>query len=205
MNINEAIRSIIRLSEEVKEIPFPQLVKATTGFSVLPLDLNSEKDKFLFETITASATNFVKLCERSKRRFRGERINEVGRAVENEFVQELKKTSLRPELLGKAGYPDIKVVDPYGRITYLECKTISKEWDSSFRAFYYTEGSKITSDARHLLIGWGVVEERDKYWRVLGWKLSDLYYLKIKLKAEFNASYADLYEKHLVLSEYFVK
>lgn len=205
-DIDSLIHSAVKLSKEIGKIPFPTLVKATTGYDVIPLNIwGSAEDRILFEAITKAATDFTKLCERTRRRFQGDRINEVGRAIEEEFVQELIKTQLHPELLGKAGYPDMKIIDQYGRVTYLESKAVSKDWKSSLRAFYYTGGDKIDSDARHLLIGWNIVEERDKYWRIVGWKLSDLSRLKVKLKAEFNASYKDLYKKDMVISEYLLK
>jgi hypothetical protein len=205
-NLEQLIRSAVRAAEEINEIPFPVLIKVTTGHNVIPLDIwNSIEDRILFEAITKAATDFTKLCERTRRRFQGDRINEVGRAIEEEFVQELRKTQLHPELLGRAGYPDMKIIDQHGRVTYLESKAVSKDWGSGLRAFYYTRGDKIDSDARHLLIGWNVIEERDKYWRIVGWKLSDLSRLKVKLKAEFNASYKDLYEEDLVISSYHLK
>jgi len=202
-NIEDLISSAIKLSKEIGEVSFPELVKATTDYQVIPLDIwNSNEDRILFDAITKAAIDLTKLCERTRRRFQGDRINEVGRAIEEEFVQELRKTKLYPELLGKAGYPDMKIIDQYGRVTYLESKAVSKDWTSSLRAFYYTDGSKIDSDARHLLIGWNIVEERDKYWRIVGWRLSDLSQLKVKLKAEFNASYKELYKRDLVIAQH---
>jgi len=200
---DDLIQLVVKASKGLRKIPFPLLVKATTGHEVISLDIwNSSEDRALFEMITGAATAFTELCERTGRRFRGDRINEVGRAVEEEFVEELRKTELKAELLGEAGYPDIMIVDRYGRVTYLESKAVSKDWGSTFRAFYYTGGNKIKADARHLLIGWHISEEKDKYWRVLGWKLLDLFHLKVKLKAEFNASYKDLYNRDLVIAEH---
>lgn len=96
----------------------------------------------------------------------------------------------------------MKISDRKGNITYLESKAVSKGWDSSFRTFYYSNSKKITSDGRHLLIAWKIEEERDKYWRVIGWKLCDLYELRIKTKLEFNASNKDLYQKGVILKEF---
>jgi hypothetical protein len=198
----ENIQNILKVSKEIVPINFKDVVHATTKKSVFTLDFNSKEDMELLNILYNSAREFVQSWERRRQRFQGGRINEVGRAIEDAFVQELKKTNLKAEFLSKSGYPDIKLIDKYDRVTYLESKAVSKGWDSSFRSFYFTNGNKIKNDARHLLIAWKLAEERDKYWQVLGFKLCDISRLKMNIKIEFNSSNKYLYTDELIVRDY---
>jgi len=199
-DIQELIKSSLKLSKDFEYLPFPLLVKATTNYEVIPLNFNSSpEDKRLFNELKDSANNFIDYAARIRQRFQGDRINDVGKRIEEAFVEELKKTELNPILLTKSGYPDIKVVDSSGRITYLESKAVSKDWNSSFRSFYYTDGKKLDSNARHLLIAWDIAEETPKYWKINGWKICDLFNLKMKIKLEFNSNNKELYSDELLL------
>lgn len=200
MNKKDLIKSAVNASEILKNIALPELVEATSNYKVIPLKTNNKEDKELYDKITRAANNLITICRKTRRRFQGNRINEVGNAIEEEFVQELRKTDLTPNLLIEKGYPDMGIDDKYGRKTYLESKATSKNWDDTFRSFYYSAGKKITKDARHLLIGWKVEEERDKYWKIVDWRLVDLYNLRVGLKSEFNASNKDVYMETSVLT-----
>lgn len=189
----ELIKSAVNAAKDLKNIPFPELVEATSGYKVIKVNTTIDKDRELIVNIVRSANHLIGICNRTRRRFQGNRINEVGNAIEEEFIQELRTTNLKPHLLSESGYPDISIDDIYRRKTYLESKATSGNWDDTFRSFYYTTGKKIRYDARHLLIGWKIEEERDKYWKLINWKLVDLYNLKIKLKSEFNATNRDIY------------
>jgi len=200
MNKKDLIKSAVNASEILKNIALPELVEATSNYKVIPLKTNNKEDKELYDKITRAANNLITICRKTRRRFQGNRINEVGNAIEEEFVQELRKIDLTPNLLIEKGYPDMEIDDKYGRKTYLESKATSKNWDDTFRSFYYSAGKKITKDARHLLIGWKVEEERDKYWKIVDWRLVDLYTLRVGLKSEFNASNKDVYMETSVLT-----
>jgi hypothetical protein len=72
---------------------------------------------------------------------------------------------------------------------------------SSLRTFYFEPKDttlKITEDASHLLLG---IEHdgKDGEWKFLGYQLVDLSGLKVRLKAEFQASNRDLYKEPSVL------
>jgi hypothetical protein len=199
--IHDLIKQGITLSKKIKKIIFSDLVKATTEFEIFPLDLQDEQDLALFNEIKTSAINFIKYVTRIHQRYEGKRINEVGRRIEEAFVEELKKTKLQPTQLKSSGYPDIKIVDQFGRVTYLESKAVSKDWESSFRSFYYTSGKKIDSSGRHLLIAWDITEEKDDYWKVNGWKLIELSNLEITIKLEFQSNNQKLYDSKLILAQ----
>lgn len=194
--INELMRDVSQLTGKIS---FPQLVNATTGFKVIALDVGDGTDKVLLDEIVKSSRNYIAYTTRTHQRYEGSRINDVGKRIEEAFVEELKKSAkLTPTLLGKTGYPDIKITDLSNRITYLESKAISKSWDSSFRSFYFTNGDKIESDARHLLIAWDIEEETPRYWKVNGWRLLDISHLNnLNIKLEFNSNNKVLYSGDL--------
>jgi len=199
--IHDLIKEGIKISKKIKNIPFSDLLRATTAFEVYPIDLKETKDVELLNELTSSAKNFLKSIERTHTRFEGKRINEVGRRIEEVFVEELKKSKLTPLQLTSSGYPDIKIVDSYGRVTYLESKAISGDWDSSFRSFYYTSGKKIDSAARHILIAWDISNETGNYWKLNGWKLVELYNLSITTKFEFQSNNQKIYDPKLVIAK----
>jgi len=199
--IHELIKDGILISKKIKNIPFSELLRATTPFDIDPLNLADPDDKELLNDLTTSAKKFIAHLDRTHTRFEGGRINEVGRRIEEVFVEELKKTKLKPSLLSAAGYPDIKILDSHDRVTFIESKAVSQDWDSSFRSFYYTSGKKIDSSGRHLLIAWDISKERDNYWKVNGWKLIDLVNLEITTKMEFQSNNQKLYKSSLILAK----
>ena len=62
--------------------------------------------------------------------------------------------------LGKStGYPDILVLDQSNRATYLECKIFAHgSAETTMRSFYLSpsESFKVSIDARHLLLAFGI-------------------------------------------------
>ncbi|HOB59453.1 MAG TPA: hypothetical protein PK154_00930 [Methanoregulaceae archaeon] len=199
--IHDLIKEGIKISKRIQNIPFSDLLNATTPFEVYQLDLTNIHDLELLTEIQSSANNFLKYVDRTHQRFEGRRINEVGRRIEEVFVEELKKTKLKPIQLSASGYPDIKIVDNQNRVTFLESKAVSQDWKSSFRSFYYTSGKKIDSNGRHLLIAWDISNETGNYWKVNGWKLVDLANLIITTKLEFQSNNQKLYDPTLIIQE----
>jgi hypothetical protein len=199
--IHDLIKDGIKISKKIQNIPFSELLKATTPFEVYSLDRRDPSDVELLNDITTSAKNFIKSINRTHTRFEGKRINEVGRRIEEVFVEELKKSKLKPVQLTASGYPDIKIADSHNRVTFLESKAVSKDWDSSFRSFYYTSGKKIDASGRHLLISWDISNETGNYWKVNGWKLIDLANLIITTKMEFQSNNKKIYDAKLILAE----
>ena len=97
----------------------------------------------------------------------------------------------------RAGYPDLRIVDLESKlIFYLDPKLIEQgSAASTFRSFYFepkNETLKITDDAVHLLVG---IEHdgKEPLWTFTGWRLVDLSKLRVRLKAEFQATNAELY------------
>jgi hypothetical protein len=189
------LKEVFTLSEKLGKVAFSEIVKVSSGRVIIPIDLNDEKDKRLIDVFNETLKKFLKTSSSTRSRFQGNRVNEVGRRIEELLVNELNKPPLSVKKLSKTGYPDIEVTHE-GRTIYLEMKTSSVVEDSSFRYFYYTSGKKITTDAKHLLLDITVSEENAHYWKIEKWALSDLSKLQVKLKAEFNATKADLLDKN---------
>jgi hypothetical protein len=201
-NTEEPLSAIFILSKKVGRVAFSKVVRASSGFSVVPIDANDKLDRDLISNFNSILSRFLKTHTNTRSRFHGTRVNEVGRRIEELLVNELNKQPLSVRKLASAGYPDIEIVHG-GRTIYLEMKTSAVILDSGFRYFYYTSGKKIKSDAKHLLLDITVSRESPDYWKIEKWALSDLSRLKLRLKCEFNASKSDLLDKEarLLLSQ----
>jgi hypothetical protein len=193
VDAKDAIRTVMELSQDLKDISFKDLVEATSEFKLHPVDPNQHEDKELIEDLSTAFKHFVAFSNKTGTRFTATRINDVSRHIEEILVEQMYKTGLKARILGEAGYPDIELTDKYDRVSYLEVKISSKQKLTSFRTFYYTSGKKIKSDARHLLVGLHFSETADKHWKVEQWELIDLSKLLIRLKAEYNASNIDIF------------
>lgn len=194
------LKAIFRLRKQVGNIPFSDVVRESSGFEIIPIDEETEEDKELLRHLRYALASFVRLTEKAEQRFRGNRINEVGRRFENMIVEEVKKTPIEIRKLGASGYPDFELKQGQNRITYLEIKSTAnpKADKSTFRAFYYSSGKKVQSDARHLLVKVQMEEEANKYWKVLAWELRELANLQIQLKTEFYAGFVGMAKAHLL-------
>ena len=194
------LKAIFRLRKQVGHVPFSEVVRESSGFEIIPIDEDSEEDKELLRHLRYALASFVRLTEKAEQRFRGNRINEVGRRFENMIVEEVKKTPIEIRKLGSSGYPDFELKQGQNRISYLEIKSTAdpKSEESTFRAFYYSSGRKIQSDGRHLLVKVQMEEEANKYWKVLAWELRDLSKLSIQLKTEFYTSFAGMAKAHIL-------
>lgn len=193
MNVKDSISTVMELAQNLKDVSFRDLVEATSEFKLFPLDPKLPEDKELVENLAASFKHFVAFSNKTGTRFTATRINDVSRHIEEILVEQMQKTGLNARILGEAGYPDIELTDKHNRVSYLEVKISSKQKLTSFRTFYYTSDKKIKSDARHLLVGLHFLETADKHWKVEEWELIDLSYLRVNLKAEFNASNIDIF------------
>ena len=189
------LKVVFGLSKQLRRIPFPIIVKQSTGFDVVPVNLQDSSDKVLIDNLKSIFKEFLKTSTSTLSRYQGDRINEVGRRIEDALVHDMNKQPFTVKKLPKTGYLDIEISQSSDRITYLEIKTSAVQAKSGFRYFYYTNVFKKKSDARHLLLNIAVTEETPRYWKVDNWILSDLSKLSVKLKTEFNASKDDLMQE----------
>jgi hypothetical protein len=210
--IKQLEETISKFLKPLKDIPFPIAVKAISGHDVLSFDKTSRADKELLERLTKAMDIAVKNAYQIG--ISTARANEVGNHIEP-FVKDalnsvLMKASIPLTSNGKhqsAGYPDIFIKDIDDRVTYLECKTYNKKSiNSSFRAFYFqpSKSSKITHDARHLMVGFEINKEKRNGQSVfvpIHWKLYTLEKMLLQVKHEFNTSNQIMYKSESLLAE----
>ena len=201
MQQKDAILKLIEIAPLLDKISFKDVLELTSPYKLHPINLSQEDDKELIEDLIKSCKGLLALATKTRRRYEGARINEVSKSIENELVEEIRKTGLSTKILSAQGYPDIELKDRHNRVTYLEVKISSKKKQTGFRTFYYSNGKKIASDARHLLLGLLVIKESDNYWKIEEWTLTDLSKLNVHLKAEFNASNIAIYTEASTLAK----
>lgn len=142
----EILHSAVGLSKELGRVDFPLVVKQSTGFDVIPINRANPSDNTFIDILNGILKKFLKTSASTRSRYQGDRVNEVGRRIEETIVNEMNKLPLAVKRLGKTGYPDIEICYQ-GLIAYLEMKTSSVKKKSSFRYFYYTSGEKIKQNA----------------------------------------------------------
>ena len=207
-DISQLIVAVVEAGGELKEIPFADVVKATTGKRILSFDQKSDADRELLAKIglaldevivRMNATNSVAQKQR--------RINEVSSHFEDEMKRVLNDVAgfscdfphLASGKIQRSGYPDLRLVEKKsGRVIYLDPKLYEEgSRNSSFRTFYFEpkkETNKILDDAHHLIVGFAHDGRKSGRWKFLSWELVDLSQFKVRLKAEFQGSNHDLYQ-----------
>jgi hypothetical protein len=209
--IKELEETISKFLSPLKDIPLSVVIKALTGYSVIPFDKQDRADSELLEKL-------VKAMQRGSKAAYDEGIftnrpNEVGNHIEpfvrmalNDIGVSASIPRTKRGIHKAAGYPDIEI-NYKNRVTYLECKTYNvKSEESSFRAFYLqpSEDSKITSDARHLMVGFEIESAKragKNAYVPTRWRLYTLHNLRVQVKHEFNASNVNLYDEASLLAE----
>jgi hypothetical protein len=185
------VRQVLTFPNKLRDVSFPLLVKESTGFDVIPIDRDNDYDKNLVLNLETKLLGSLKAIGKSGQYFRGNRINDVGSQIEMYFVRDLNTPPFSVTQLIKKGYPDVEVTFENEPI-YMELKTSGAAGKSSYRYFYYSTGVKVKKAARHILLSI-ITESSDRgYWTVKSFVISDLSRLKVRLKAEFNATKTDL-------------
>ena len=183
---------LYKFSKGLGKVDFSELVACSTDHKIIRYDGDDPKHRELLHNLTKALDNFVK-SSRKATRFTGNRINDIGSALEETITQEIRKVSLESEKMAGSGYPDLLVMA--GDLpVYVEVKSSSTKGTGhkvNHRLFYYSTGKKIKMDALHLLLQIDLSEEQNKIWIVDGWTLRDLYGLKVGAKSEFNANQKD--------------
>lgn len=210
--VRDLKETISKFMAPLKNVPFPIVINAISGYSVVPFNKDDTADEILLEKLVKAMKKATKAANRTG--IFANRPNEVGNYIEPFVRNALNELGIKATIptttSGKhkaAGYPDIELRDSDGRTTYLECKTYNlKSENSSFRAFYFqpSEEFKITADARHLLVGFEIkVEKRNgrKAFVPIRWRLYTLDDLRVQVKHEFNASNKDIYRDKALLAK----
>jgi hypothetical protein len=186
---------------------FATVAAACSGKKVLPLTQDPAHQRVSAAIAKAVGLTLEELNRPDSPTRQVKRVNEASRYFEEGIHKHLNAIdgikSTVPLTRGgdhqAAGYPDLRLIDEESKqVFYLDPKLVEQgSLESSFRTFYFepkNETLKITEDAVHLLVG---IEHDGKEgeWKFCGWRLVDLSKLKVRLKAEFQASNADLYQK----------
>jgi hypothetical protein len=195
---------------DLKGINFSEVLAATSGKKIIPIDPATDKPwiQRLGEILDRT---LAKLNDPAHPIHSAGRINEASRFIEDELLAEcsaaegwscgIPKTALGEEQ--RSGYPDLRLVLEDGSVVYLDPKLhAAKSRDSSLRTFYYepkTTTGKVHDDARHLLVGVQHNEGQGGQLRFEGWEIVDVSKIKVRLKAEFQASNKDMYRDETVV------
>ena len=157
-------QALAQMLKPLKNIPFSVIVRSLAERQVIQIDQADAADIELLKKLEKT----IHLCaaELKAKPIRRPRPNEVGNDVEGYVMRALPRaglTAARPTSqkgLGKStGYPDILVRDAKNRATYLECKIFAQgSAETTMRSFYLSpsESFKVSVDARHLLLAFGM-------------------------------------------------
>jgi hypothetical protein len=196
----ELVRQVITYPKRLRELSFALVVRESTGFNVIGVDGTRSYDKDLISTLTSKLKKSLKESKKSGRHFKGNRINDVGSKIEAAIVSDLNSAPFSVRQLGSKGYPDIEVIFN-DELVYMVLKTSGVVEKSSQRYFYYSTGTKVKKSARHILITIMAESPDHGYWAVKSFVVSDLSKLKVRLKAEFNASKTQLMDEEAKIAE----
>jgi hypothetical protein len=204
---SDATKLINWLLEEERDltgIPFSDVLAATSGKKILTLD--PATDSLWIDKLSASLDRTLGALNTPSHPIHAVgRINEASRHIEDQLLKELNSIpgwtcSVPKTADGKeqrSGYPDIRLELEDGRVVYLDPKLYARNSrDSSLRTFYYepkTTTAKVHDDAIHLLVGVAHNSGEGGSIRFEKWDLVDISRIRVRLKAEFQASNRDLY------------
>jgi len=202
---NEFKLAISYLKKGIDELYFRDVIRAATDKSVLKFD--NETINILIEINDYLAKNLERLSDKIEGEYNG-RINELGNYIEAIVKTEINRlpniTCATPTLKNgtaqSTGYPDY-IIQSNDNTIYADVKIYQeKTLNSTLRSFYYqpTNKVKILSDAPHCLIGFEIKSlggNNNKPFKIIGYRIVDLYDLKMNFKAEFNADNIEVYSQ----------
>lgn len=183
---------------------FATVAEACSGKRVLPLTEDAAHKRVTAAIDNALKTTLAEVNQADSpvRKLRG--IDEASKHFADSIRKQLGgtkgiKCDTPPARNGdnqQSGYPGLRVIDEESKIVfYLDPKlTAQGSKDSTFYFVPNNETLKITEDAVHLLVGIEY-DGKEGTWNFKGWRLVDLSKLKVRLKAEFQATNDELYQK----------
>jgi len=210
--VDQLIPWLLDEDQQLRGIPFSEVIFDATGKKVLPLDANSAADQRVLKAITAACNETMKRMNAPDSAIQNvDRINEVSSHFEDTLHQLLDTTpGLRCDFpttadgkVQRSGYPDLRILDLESkRVFYLDPKLYAAgSRDSSFRTFYFEpkkSTNKVRDDAVHFIAGFEHQPcDKRKFTR---WDLVDLSRFQVKLKAEFQASNREMYRADAIVA-----
>ncbi len=211
--VQKLIPWLLDQNEALHGVLFSDVIAATSGKRVLPFDrVDADDQRILARIGTALDAVLADMNGPASTVQNARRVNEMSSHFEDAikaklavipgFACDFPRTAAGKHQ--RSGYPDLRLVDSAtGRVIYLDPKLFAHgSKSSSFRTFYFEpkrETNKVTDDARHLIVG--IEHERDAAGRIhfVKWELIDLSGFRVKLKAEFEGSNADMYRPEAVV------
>jgi hypothetical protein len=189
------------------------VIAATSGKKIYPFDPADPSDRRILARIGTAMDEVLREMNAPGSPVRAaRRVNEMSShfetalhralAAQPGFTCDFPKTA--EGKIQRSGYPDLRIEDSATkRIIYLDPKLYAQgSRTSSFRTFYFEpkrETNKVTEDARHLIVGIEHGQDAEGITRFLRWELIDLAEFRVKLKAEFEGSNADLYRPEAIV------
>jgi hypothetical protein len=206
----DLVRWLVAHADELRDVPFADVVMAATGKRVIPVN-RKRNAAMLRELGTALNATLAELNKPTHAIHDTRRVNEASRFIEDEIRRQVNLlpgwtctiplTSESREQ--RSGYPDLQVKTRDGVVIYLDPKLYEAgSRDSSFRTFYYEPRAltgKIQHDAIHMLVGVEHSGGDAQSLRLTKWELIDVSKLRVSLKAEFQAGNADIYRKDMIV------
>lgn len=204
---------LLHEDQELREIPFSQVVFAATGKRVLAIDPKNESDRAVIKNISDVLNEVMKRMNAPDSPIQNvARINEASSHFEDLLRDLLNRTPgftcdfprTSEDRVQRSGYPDLRLLETAtNRIFYLDPKLYAAgSRDSSFRTFYFEPKittNKVRDDAVHLLVGFEHAPRIDGHWTFTRWDLVDLAHFKVRLKAEFQGSNRDIYRPEAII------
>jgi hypothetical protein len=214
--VDQLIPWLLDEDQELRAVPFSEVIFNTTGKKVLPFETNNVVDQRVAKAISAACNETMKRLNKPGSPIQNvERINEVSSHFEDTLWELLNATpGLQCDFpltaegkVQRSGYPDLRITDLASkRVYYLDPKLYAAgSRDSSFRAFYFEPKkatNKVCEDAVHFVVGFEHAPRGspNSNWKFTQWDLVDLSRFAVKLKAEFQGSNRDMYRPEAIVA-----
>ena len=218
--VDQLIPWLLDEDQQLRGVPFSEVILDATGKRVLPFDANNPVDQRVANAISAACNETVnRLNAPGSAIQKVDRINEVSSHFEDTLRELLNAApGLRCDFpltaegkVQRSGYPDLRIVDLESkRVFYLDPKLYAVgSRDSSFRAFYFEprkSTNKVRDDAVHFVVGFEHLPREagsgspNAIWKFTRWDLVDLSRFTVKLKAEFQGSNRDMYRPEAIVA-----
>jgi hypothetical protein len=212
--VDALIPWLLREDQELRGIPFSEVIFDTTGKKVFAVDPKNPDDQRVIKQISGVLDEVVRRMNAPENAIQAiPRINEVSSHFED-LMRELLDGApglscnfphTEQERVMRSGYPDLRVVDrETKRVFYLDPKLYAAgSRDSSFRTFYFEPKiatNKVRDNAVHFIVGFEHEARGGARWHFTRWDLVDLAHFKVKLKAEFQGSNHDMYRPEAIVA-----
>ncbi|MDQ6808712.1 MAG: hypothetical protein M3Z64_04720 [Verrucomicrobiota bacterium] len=212
--VDTLIPWLLHEGNELRGIPFPQVILDATGKRVLPVDASNEIDQRVIRQISTVLDEVLKRMNAADSPIQGiARINEVSSHFED-MARELLNAApgfscdiphTADDRVQRSGYPDLRLVATGSkRVYYLDPKLYAAgSRDSSFRTFYFEPKgatNKVRDDAVHFILGFEHEPRTAGHWNFTRWDIVDLSHFQVRLKAEFQGSNHDMYRPEAIVA-----